>query len=122
MKPFSSMAKNQASNSEIVTNANGDPTQNPSSPYYVDPSEDPTAVMVVTHVLEGKNYNVWAISMRRALIVKNKFKFVDWQDLKDRFWPPDLIRKRIYELQSEIYTMKQGTLSVKRMCDFTTEN
>lgn len=53
-----------------------DPSQNPSSPYYVHPNESPTAI-VVTPPLTAENYHTWARTMRRVLISKNKYKFVD---------------------------------------------
>ena len=54
----------------------GDPSLNPSSPYHIHASETPSLVLVLK-VLTGSNYHVWARSMRRALISKNKFKFLD---------------------------------------------
>lgn len=83
------MARNshhsQASNTENANNA--DPTQNPGSPYYVHPTENPSLVMVSSPLI-GSNYHIWARSMRRALISKNKFKFLDGTITKpDAFHP-----------------------------------
>ena len=53
-----------------------DPSQDPSSPYYLHAGDGPSSIMV-TPLLNGTNYHVWAQSMRRALGAKNKFNFVD---------------------------------------------
>lgn len=64
-----------------------DPAQNPSSPYYIHPRENPAAVLV-SRPLNGANYHSWARLMRRAMISKNKFRFVDGSSpLPDRFDP-----------------------------------
>ncbi|KAK2417773.1 hypothetical protein QL285_040035 [Trifolium repens] len=49
---------------------------NPSNPYYIHPNENPTLILV-TPLLDSKNYISWARSMKVALISKNKIKFVD---------------------------------------------
>jgi gag-polypeptide of LTR copia-type len=48
----------------------------PSSPYYVHPSDNPGTVLVVP-VLDEDNYPTWKRSMTVALGVKNKLCFVD---------------------------------------------
>lgn len=48
----------------------------PSSPYFVHPSENPSSALV-NPPLNGNNYHKWARLMKKALISKNKFKFVD---------------------------------------------
>ncbi|XP_031250195.1 uncharacterized protein LOC116143505 [Pistacia vera] len=53
-----------------------DPTQNPSSPYFLHPNENPTLVLV-SPVLTSTNYHSWARAMKMALLSKNKLKFVD---------------------------------------------
>ncbi|XP_020209076.1 uncharacterized protein LOC109794017 [Cajanus cajan] len=53
-----------------------DPSQDPTSHYYVHPSEGPSSVSV-TPQLAAKNYHFWARMMQRALIAKNKYRFVD---------------------------------------------
>ncbi|XP_057431475.1 uncharacterized protein LOC130724295 [Lotus japonicus] len=53
-----------------------DPSQNPGSPYFIHSSDNPSATMV-NPPLNGKNYNAWARSMKRALVAKNKFRFVN---------------------------------------------
>lgn len=45
-------------------------------PYFVHPSENSSTVSV-TPQLSGDNYHAWSMKMRRALAMKNKFKFVD---------------------------------------------
>ncbi|XP_019429942.1 PREDICTED: uncharacterized protein LOC109337416 [Lupinus angustifolius] len=50
--------------------------QNPCNPYYLHPGEIPGCILV-TKPLEGRNYHSWSKSMRRALLSKNKYKFVD---------------------------------------------
>jgi len=56
-------------------NQNLDPSQDPSSPYYIHPSENPSNIMV-SSLLVGPNYHNWARSMKRAMIAKNKFGFL----------------------------------------------
>nr|KYP56634.1 hypothetical protein KK1_002878 [Cajanus cajan] len=141
-----------------------DPLQNPSSPYYLHPSESPATVLVSPPLIPS-NYHSWAREMKRALISKNKFRFVDgtieppldrfdpsfeafercnnivqswilnslspsikqsvvykefakdvWKDLKLRFSQGDFVR--IAEIQQELYSFKQNSLSVS---DFFTE-
>ncbi|XP_019423068.1 PREDICTED: uncharacterized protein LOC109332539 [Lupinus angustifolius] len=50
--------------------------QNPSSPFYLYPGENPGFVLV-SPPLNGTNYNFWSRAMRRALGSKNKYKFVN---------------------------------------------
>lgn len=52
-----------------------DPTLNPSSPYYIHPSEGPNSVSI-TPVLNGTNYHSWSRAIRMALISKNKMAFL----------------------------------------------
>ncbi|XP_057419222.1 uncharacterized protein LOC130713474 [Lotus japonicus] len=140
-----------------------DPAQNPISPYYIHSGENPSATMV-SPPLNGRNYSAWARSMKRALVAKNKFKFINgeipvavpgdanydawdrcnslihswilnsvtstiansivfvenacdaWKDLRDRFSQGDLVR--IAELQNEISSLKQNSMSVN---DYYTE-
>jgi hypothetical protein len=49
---------------------------NPTNPYYLHPNENP-AVVLVTPLLDRKNYHSWLRSMKIALLSKNKMKFVD---------------------------------------------
>ena len=50
--------------------------EDPSSPYYLHPSENPSLVLV-TSPLTGLNYHTWYRAMRMALLLKNKLKFMD---------------------------------------------
>jgi hypothetical protein len=50
-----------------------DPSQNP---YYVHPNESATAALV-SPLLDGKNYHTWSRSMKKAVIMKNKLRFLD---------------------------------------------
>jgi hypothetical protein len=50
-----------------------DPSQNP---YYVHPNESAT-VALVSQLLDGKNYHTWSRSMKKAVIMKNKLRFLD---------------------------------------------
>ncbi|XP_050214069.1 uncharacterized protein LOC126665339 [Mercurialis annua] len=52
------------------------PEDIPSSPYYLHPSENPS-LLLVTNVLTGPNYHSWCRAMRKALISKNKLRFID---------------------------------------------
>lgn len=65
----------QSSTNTNVGGNTSDPTQNPSSPYYVHPNESPSITMVHSP-LTGPNYHIWARSMRRAIISENKFGFL----------------------------------------------
>ncbi|XP_017413157.1 uncharacterized protein LOC108324738 [Vigna angularis] len=53
-----------------------DPSQNLSSPYYLHPGENPGLVLV-TPPLNGTNYHSWSTGMKRALLFKNKVKFIN---------------------------------------------
>jgi hypothetical protein len=53
-----------------------DPFQNPSSPYYLHPIENPSFV-ISAPVLDGaNNYLLWARNVHRALICKYKLGFI----------------------------------------------
>ena len=52
-----------------------DPSQNPSSPLYIHPNENPSSILV-SPVLSGGNYHSWSRSFRMALISKNKIGFL----------------------------------------------
>ncbi|CAJ2632157.1 unnamed protein product [Trifolium pratense] len=49
---------------------------NPSNPYYLHPNENPSLILV-TPLLDSKNYSSWSRAMKVALISKNKLRFVD---------------------------------------------
>ena len=49
---------------------------NPTNPYYLHPNENPSLVLT-SCLLTRNNYYTWSRSMRMALILKNKLKFVD---------------------------------------------
>ncbi|XP_020208977.2 uncharacterized protein LOC109793916 [Cajanus cajan] len=51
-------------------------TTNPYNPYYLHPNETPSLVLV-TPLLDGKNYHTRARAMRMALMSKHKVKFID---------------------------------------------
>lgn len=63
-------------NTASASNDQGAAAIDPSSPYYVHPSDGPTSISI-TPVLTGSNYHSWARSMRRALGGKMKYDFVD---------------------------------------------
>lgn len=52
-----------------------DPSQQPSSPFHIHPSESRTSI-IVTPPLTGNNYQSWSRSIRMALISKNKMSFL----------------------------------------------
>ncbi|GAU15708.1 hypothetical protein TSUD_307180 [Trifolium subterraneum] len=107
------------------------PVDHSQNPFYIHPSENP-AIPLVNPVLDGKNYHVWARSMKKAIITKNKLRFLDgsspmpneldativyydlassaWFDLKTRFARAD--RVRIASLQRELYAIRQDSSSV----------
>ncbi|XP_019418508.1 PREDICTED: uncharacterized protein LOC109329284 [Lupinus angustifolius] len=53
-----------------------DPSQNPISPYYLHPGENPGFILV-SPPMDGSNYSSWFRSTKRALMSKNKFRFVN---------------------------------------------
>jgi hypothetical protein len=53
-----------------------DPALIPTSPYYLHPAENPAAVLV-SPPMNGNNYDAWSKKMRRALLTKNKIKFIN---------------------------------------------
>ncbi|KAF1866792.1 hypothetical protein Lal_00018177 [Lupinus albus] len=53
-----------------------DSSLNPTSPYYLHPDENPGFILV-SPPFDGGNYHSWSRSMKRALLDKNKFKFVN---------------------------------------------
>lgn len=58
-----------------------DQSQNPSSPYYLHPGENPGFVLV--HLpLNGDNFYNWSRAIKRALSSKNKLKFINGSILK----------------------------------------
>ncbi|XP_054797486.1 uncharacterized protein LOC129302589 [Prosopis cineraria] len=98
------------------------PPSNQTSPYYIHPNENPSLVLV-SPLLDGSNYHCWARAMRMALLSKNKLKFIDGSisplastdplfpiELQSRFSQSDIFR--IADLQEEIFSLKQGDLSI----------
>lgn len=53
-----------------------DPSQDPRSPFFLHPSENPGAVLVSTP-LTDHNYHNWSRAMKRALSSKNKIRFIN---------------------------------------------
>lgn len=62
--------------SSMETQHFADFATNPTNPYYLHPNENPS-IILVTPLLDHKNYQSWSRSMEVALISKNKLKFVD---------------------------------------------
>jgi len=58
-----------------------DLSQNPSSPFYLPPRENLGTVLVTPQLSSG-NYHYWSRAMKRALLSKNKFKFVSGEIVK----------------------------------------
>jgi len=58
----------------VVTQQNDQ--QNPISAYYLHPGENPGVVLVAPQ-LDESNYHSWSRSMKRVLLSKNKYKFVN---------------------------------------------
>jgi len=61
--------------------ASEDPSQDPTSPYYLHSGENPRAVLVLPP-LDSSNYQSWSRAMKKALLSKNKFKFVNGEILE----------------------------------------
>ncbi|XP_014500575.1 uncharacterized protein LOC106761528 [Vigna radiata var. radiata] len=59
-----------------MTETNSDPTTNPSSPYYLHPGENP-GITLISQILTKSNYSSWSRNLKRALLSKNKVKFID---------------------------------------------
>ncbi|XP_073224731.1 uncharacterized protein [Cicer arietinum] len=53
-----------------------DPALNPRNPYYLHPSENPSAVLFAPP-LNNNNYHNWSKAMKRALSSKNKIQFIN---------------------------------------------
>ncbi|KAF1868173.1 hypothetical protein Lal_00018690 [Lupinus albus] len=53
-----------------------DYNSNPSNPFFLNTNESP-AFVLVTPLLNGKNYHSWIKTFKLALISKNKIKFID---------------------------------------------
>lgn len=51
------------------------PAHDPLSPYHITSGDNP-AISLVAKPLTANNYHSWARMMRKALVSKNKFKFV----------------------------------------------
>jgi len=51
-------------------------SQNPSSPYYLHPGENPGMVLISPQ-LNGNIFHSWQRAMKCALLSKNKWKFMD---------------------------------------------
>uniref|UniRef100_A0A803NE55 Retrotransposon Copia-like N-terminal domain-containing protein n=1 Tax=Chenopodium quinoa TaxID=63459 RepID=A0A803NE55_CHEQI len=51
-------------------------TSDPTSPYYINPSEN-TALPIVSEKFSGEAYGEWKRSMIIALATKNKLGFID---------------------------------------------
>jgi len=66
---FVSLAETQESSSK-------NEQQIPVSAYYLQPGEN-SGMVLVTSQLDGSNYHSWSRAMKRALISKNKFKFLN---------------------------------------------
>ncbi|MCI44137.1 hypothetical protein A2U01_0065376, partial [Trifolium medium] len=63
------------------------PTDASQNPFYVHPNENLTAALV-NPPLDGKNYHSWSRSMRKAIIMKNKLRFLDGScPMPDPFHP-----------------------------------
>jgi len=72
MEANTSRSKDPTQNPSISQN----PAQNPDSPYYLHAGENPETVLINLQ-LDDNNYHQWSRVMRRALLSKNKHKFID---------------------------------------------
>ena len=61
---------------DAVARAILDLNNDPSSPYYLHPNENP-ALVLVSSLLTEQNYHSWSRSLKMAFISKNKMKFLD---------------------------------------------
>ena len=61
----------------VQTNPNNsDQSLNPASPFYLYPGENP-GLTLISQILNETNYSSWSRNMKRALLSKNKLKFID---------------------------------------------
>jgi len=60
----------------IEQKTSSDDSQNPSSPKYLYLGEN-LEIVLINIQLDGGNYHAWSWGMKRALLSKNKHKFVD---------------------------------------------
>ncbi|XP_057760339.1 uncharacterized protein LOC130980703 [Arachis stenosperma] len=59
-----------------INKSNGGPSQDPASPFYLHPSENP-GISITHEILNGRNYGDWSRAMNLALKSKNKLRFID---------------------------------------------
>ncbi|XP_061367193.1 uncharacterized protein LOC133310301 [Gastrolobium bilobum] len=87
----------------------------PASPYFLHSSENPSLVLVST-LMNGKNYHGWARAIKMASISKNKFSFVNGDISAPN---PSDSQYAAWErcntngsLMDELYRLRQGDSSV----------
>lgn len=61
---------------QTIVNQINDHFQNPSNPYFLHPNVN-SSLVLVSPVLDEKNYHSWARSMKMARLSKNKVRFID---------------------------------------------
>lgn len=69
-----------------VTRNNIDPTQDPSLPYYIHPSDSQYKILL--NQFNGSGYNDWKYFVIISLSAKNKLGFIDGIITKPRNYPP----------------------------------
>lgn len=73
------MPQHSNNSSSSISNNGGsmaNPIQDPMNPFFINSSDNP-ALSSVTKPLSANNYHSWARLMRKALVSKKKYKFVD---------------------------------------------
>jgi hypothetical protein len=83
---FSDLSHNSSSGNRSFPMDEFNP-QNQSGTYYVHPNENPNSSLVAAP-LNGRSYHNWAKWMKRSLISKNKFEFIDGSILKPEEFDP----------------------------------
>lgn len=71
--------------------------------FFLHSSDYPGSVLV-SHTLDGTNYNIWAIAMRIILDAKNKLSFVD------RYLPKPAVDDRLFKIWSRCNNMVKSWL------------
>uniref|UniRef100_A0A2C9VMX6 Retrotransposon Copia-like N-terminal domain-containing protein n=1 Tax=Manihot esculenta TaxID=3983 RepID=A0A2C9VMX6_MANES len=61
---------------QTIVNQINDHFQNPSNPYFLHHNVN-SSLVLVSPVLDEKNYHSWACSMKMACLSKNKVRFID---------------------------------------------
>ena len=72
------MAETAAANTSTTeASSSSQDSYNLSNPLFLNPGENPRAILTSQPLIGGENYPAWARSVRKSLIAKNKLGFID---------------------------------------------